>query len=285
MHKKTTYLILIIFTLIAAGCSSKANDDTTASAVAENDAATEIVRGVEQTAEAKSAEETQAAEDEAATQEALSAKETEDAKATAESAKNIAATKKAEEHLAVINEVLLQVGHSTSTGRLAWEQSDPDTINLAVGNPGIIAEFGGDTHYANFVIHFNITWESSSSEAGCDLWFRSEQNHIHGKKYTFRTARYSGQSAWDVELWHEIQRHSIATGSFQFTSDINFDNGAVNNYILVAEGNLLTVYINGKRVSSVTVDARSEGRFSLFVWQKDGETTCTFADTWVWNLP
>ncbi|MCH7663344.1 MAG: hypothetical protein IH859_05670, partial [Chloroflexi bacterium] len=173
--------------------------------------------------ETKAAE--QAAEDEAATAEAASEMETqtaiEAATAAAQAAQtatqeaaDAAATQEAEDQLAAIDEVLQKVGYSTSSGSLAWVQDDEISIFLSGGGMARFRHIGGDKSYRDFVIHYNVTWDTGGI-AGCSLIFRSEEDLRNGQQYQFNTLRFSGLPGWDVEL-HEFSRfQSNVTGQIK----------------------------------------------------------------------
>lgn len=286
---KFSLSILIALMLLLAACSG--GEDQAATETAESDSATKVARGLQQTSEARSAEETQAAEDAAGaaeqeTQTALdeAAAAEEAAKTATQEAINAAGTQAAESVLAEINEVLQEVGHSTSTGSLAWTQSGSVVLNLPAGPALKYESISGSESFSNFVIHYNVTWDTSGL-AGCSLMFRAEEDLDDGQYYEFNTLRFSGAPGWDVELYDNGSYQSTATGNIKFSNKMDLENGATNNYVLVAEDSLLTVYINGSRASSVTVFTRSEGRFAFEAWQQDGSTTCTFEDGWIWELP
>ncbi|MEK6255963.1 MAG: hypothetical protein N2C13_01440 [Chloroflexota bacterium] len=264
--------ILISILLMATACTGGV--DTDATATAESEAAAEDSAAA---AEAVSKMETQTAIEEATAAAASAAK-------AAQDALNAVGTQAAEAALDDINEVLQDVGLSTNSGSLAWTQSDPVSLSLPAGPAGKHEAISGDQSYKNFVIHYHAPWESTGW-AGCSLIFRAEEDLDDGEYYVFNTIRFSGAPGWDVELYNYGEYQSTATGDLKYSSKLDLDNGATNNYVLVAEGTLLTVYINGSRASSVTVFTRSEGRFAFEAWQWDGATTCTFEDAWIWELP
>jgi hypothetical protein len=286
---KFSLSILIAIMLLLAACSG--GEDQAATETAESDSATAVARGLQQTSEARSAEETQAAgdADAAAEQETQTAIEAaaaaeEAADAAAQDAINAAGTQQAESGMDEINAVLQDVGLSTNSGSLAWTQSSPVVLTLPAGPATRYESISGSESYGNFVIHYNVTWDTSGY-AGCSLLFRAEEDLDDGQYYEFNTLRFSGAPGWDVELYDNGSFQSSATGNIKFSKKMDLDNGATNNYVLIAEDSLLTVYINGNRASSVTVFARSEGRFAYEAWQQDGSTTCTFEDGWIWELP
>jgi len=50
------------------------------------------------------------------------------------------------------------------------------------------------------------------------------------------------------------------------------------------EGTTFTAYVNGTRLGRAVDSKLSEGRIAFFAWQESGETTCTFDNTWIWDL-
>lgn len=176
------------------------------------------------------------------------------------------------------------MGHSTSSGQLGWRHSGNKTIKIRSGNYRQWATKIGNNSFKNIVIHFNTTWDTSSL-AGCGLIFRSERDLLNRQQYIFDTIRFSGYPGWRVRLFEYIDFQANITGGTRFTDKLDLDNLAKNNFVLVADGTTLIMYINGSRASSVTVFTRSEGRFAFYAWQQDGSTTCTFEDAWIWELP
>ena len=67
---------------------------------------------------------------------------------------------------------------------------------------------------------------------------------------------------------------------------MKLENGTTNGYILVAEGEKFTVYINDQRIGSFFDfnKTRSEGYFAFTAYQESGRGSCTFDNTVVWLL-
>ncbi|MBW8010672.1 MAG: hypothetical protein FVQ83_05430 [Chloroflexi bacterium] len=96
--------------------------------------------------------------------------------------------------------------------------------------------------------------------------------------------RFSGLPGWDVELWKYNLWVSTITKEIKFNSAINLESDSTNEYVLVAEGTMGTLYANYVRLSRVIISAQDDGRIAFFAYQHQGTTTCTFEDAWVWVL-
>ena len=196
----------------------------------------------------------------------------------------VIAAQTAEAYTAEIDQILQAYGRSTNAGHLGWSQSAPEPITASGGGRTLYSAVAEGQSFSNYVLYTHVAWESEVGAAGCGLMFHSERNFEEGQQYRFYTLRLSGLPAWDVELWEFNNWQATVTGDIKYTSAIDQANGATNEYILIAEGATLTVYINGVRVGTVTIATRSEGQIAFFTWQQSGQTTCTFEDTWIWEF-
>jgi len=192
-------------------------------------------------------------------------------------------TQAAEAALAIVAEELAKVNLTTDTGHLAWVEEGPIPINLRGPSWNYMPIDDGSV-YSTYVLHSNVTWESTGGFSGCGVIFHSEDNLEQGQQYRFFTIRLSGLPAWDVELWRYSQWQSTTTGDVKFNSAINQDNGAVNEYLLVVQKGVMGIYINGVRLSNVVINTRSEGRIAYWGSQDSGETSCIFENNWIWTL-
>ena len=192
-------------------------------------------------------------------------------------------TQAAEAALAIVAQELDKVNLTTDNGHLAWADKGPISIDLR--GPGwnyMPIDDGID--YSTYVLHANVTWESTGGLSGCGVIFHSEDNLVEGQQYRLFTIRLSGLPAWDIELWRYGVWQSTTTGEVKVNSAINQENGAVNEYLLVVQDGVMGVYINGVRLSNVVISTRSEGRIAYMGSQESGETSCVFEDNWLWAL-
>jgi len=193
-------------------------------------------------------------------------------------------TQAAEAILAQIETQLQEINRSTQQGHLAWFADEPIDVLVDQYGTTVYVPLESDLTFSDFVLHVEVTWDSKTGFAGCGIIFRSEEDFERGEQYLFQTMRLSGLPAWDVELWRYKEWQSTLTGEIKFSSAIDLAAGSTNEYLLVVEESLLTIYANGSRLGAVTILRRSEGAFAFFAWQESGETTCTFDKAWVWDL-
>jgi hypothetical protein len=139
---------------------------------------------------------------------------------------------------------------------------------------------------ANFVLNTDVTWEATGI-AVCGLIFRSETDVIQGAQYQLLTLRFSGLPGWDIEYHKDGYYQNNIIGEVKFSDAMNLENNSTNNILLVAENEKFTVYFNGVRQGSFFdySKQRLDGIFGLAASEDSGETTCTYANTWVWQLP
>lgn len=184
--------------------------------------------------------------------------------------------------------VLDLVGYSADSGELAFVMEEP--VEITVNRPNSIfyehMTLPNPT-FANFILSMDIEWSSEYGFAGCDVMFRAEDDIEMGRQAVFRTLRLSGYPAWGIILVEFNQFQGSITPSRDLASSaIDLDNGAVNHYVLVVDGSSVTAYANGTRMGGGTMKAgHDEGQIAFAAWQSSGETTCTYTNAWVWQLP
>jgi hypothetical protein len=190
---------------------------------------------------------------------------------------------------AVIEEIdveLQDIGYSTEEGSLAWVSEAPEEITITSYNSHDWIPLASGQDFSDFVLKADVTWDSTGGLATCGFWFRAQSDDENAEHYKFQAIRLSGFPGWDVEYWkYNGWVSTISPGGRVLTSPhIDQDQGSTNTYILVAEGNTLTVYANGNRLGQVTISTLREGLLTFYTWQESGETTCTFDNVWVWDL-
>jgi hypothetical protein len=188
----------------------------------------------------------------------------------------------AEEVLARIGDVLPDYGLSLENGRLGWIGIEP--VDIEVENFGAIfyEPIAEAQEFDNFLLHVDITWDSSSGLAGCGIIFRSERDLLNGEQYTLRTLRLSGLPAWTVEFWDfGAIRNTLKV---EPNTAIRNDPGTTNNFVIVLEGTVMRLYANGTRLAGLTVNKRTTGRIAFLAWQESGVTNCLFDNAWIWEL-
>jgi hypothetical protein len=280
-----------------ADAATKAAVETEAAAVAKAAMETRAAADAQATTEAKATADAQATVD---AQAALDAKATADAKAAQEAAATATqeaklatqtavaakATQAAEAILSVVQEELTKVGLTTETGRLGWIQTSVETIKLDTAGEAFFRPFAEDLVASDFVLKTDVTWEASGGLLICGFMFRSESNFSTGTHYKLLYLRFSGFPGWDIETYKSGDFFSNVTGKIRMASAIKMDNGATNSFILVAEGNKFSVYINDQRIGSFYDDSKvkADGRFAFYGTEEAGVSSCKFENTWVWLL-
>jgi hypothetical protein len=253
------------------------------------------------TADAKATLDAQAALDAKATADAqatLDAKATQSAQATATQAAKAAAqqatqtavaakaTQGAEALLSVVKEELAKIDMTTDVGKLGWMQTAPEVIKLDTAWEYDVIPFAKNLVASDFVLKTEVTWEAEGGLLICGLIFRSEADFITGNQYQLLYMRFSGLPGWDIESYKAGKFFSNVTGKIRFASAIKMDNGATNKFILIAEDNKFTVYINDQRIGSFYDDSkvRSDGRFAFYGTEEAGTSSCKFDNSWIWLL-
>jgi hypothetical protein len=168
-------------------------------------------------------------------------------------------------------------------GHLVWRESKPITVSLS-GPERDYADLDKKLTAGNFILKSDVTWNASGIIL-CGAVFRSEPNLAQGKQYQFIYLRLSGLPAWSIEL-HEFGRYKNSPTSVQYSNAINQNNGAANQFILIAQDEQFTVYINGVRQGRYFdySKQRTEGSIAFLGFQDSGKGSCKFENSWVWEL-
>jgi hypothetical protein len=170
-------------------------------------------------------------------------------------------------------------------GHLLWQQTEPIAIEMqgpssddtAVG----IAE---SLTASNFIIKSDVTWKATGWMY-CGAIFRSEPDIDLGKQYQFYFLRFSGLPIWYLDVYE--QNNFISTISKeQSSSQLDMANGATNQFVLIAQDEIFTVYFNGVRQGRFLDSSkqRTDGIFGFFAWQESGTGSCTYENSWIWSL-
>lgn len=190
----------------------------------------------------------------------------------------------------VLSELDVWIGSNSGIpyrdGFLSWQQIEPITINMTgpqkdLGNLRVISE---NVNTANFIFKSDVTW-SASGVLICGLAFRAEQNLDKGKQYQFYFYRLSGLPAYKIDLY-EFGRFKNTISDIKFSDGVNANNGATNEFVLVAQDEQFTVYINGKRQGQFSDERKqlASGLLAFLAWQESGKGSCTFENSWMWTM-
>ncbi len=197
----------------------------------------------------------------------------------------VKATATAEAILVPILAQLAEVEIPTGTGSLAWSQDKPFPFKIDTPGAGYVEPFAKGVKASNFVLSTDVTWEATGIVV-CGLIFRSETNLALGKQYNFLFMRVSGLPAWAIQF-HQDGYFKNTVTDVKFSDAIDLTNGSTNRILMVVEDEKFTVYVNGARQGSFFdySKQRLDGVFGFIASQDSGESTCTFANTWIWALP
>jgi hypothetical protein len=167
-------------------------------------------------------------------------------------------------------------------GHLVWQQNKPYLLNLTGPDQGYLAI--DDIEADDFIFKADVTWQATGLLV-CGAVFRSEANLDKGKQYVFSYLRLSGLPAFSIDV-NQYGRYQSTVSDFRTSGALDLGNGATNQFILVAQGNEFTVYINrvneGRYYDSSK--QRSQGAIGFFGAQDSGKGTCKFENAWIWSL-
>jgi hypothetical protein len=197
----------------------------------------------------------------------------------------LVASQTAEALLADITKELERVGVSAGEGSLGWIMTEPVTIKVDSYNTTLYSEFEPAFSAADYVLHADVTWESTGGWALCGVMMRSEADFEKGEQYRFQMIRLSGMPSWDIERWNYGEWVATASNQIIDSKSMDQENGATNTVTIVAKEGVFSVHINDDKSKNVLDSKVKEGNFAFMNWQDTGETTCTFTNAWVWVLP
>ena len=189
----------------------------------------------------------------------------------------------------VLSELDVWVGSNSSIpyreGYLAWQQDEPITINMTgpQKDVGVLQSIDENLNGANFIFKSDVEW-SASGILTCGLAFRAEDLAL-GKQYQFYFYRLSGLPAYTIDVY-DFGRFKNTISDLKFSEGINSDNGASNEFLIVAKDDQFTIYVNGKRQGQF-YDAskqRTDGLLAFLGWQESGKGSCTFENSWMWII-
>jgi len=194
------------------------------------------------------------------------------------------ATKQAAPVVEELKTLLADTDIPYQNGHLAWMEKDPITITLDQPG-GLFDTVAKGTKAANFILKSDVTWRTTGLIV-CGVLFRSEKDFQNGAQYQFLYLRLSGAPGWDIEFHNFGQYKSNVTGKTRFASALDLDNGATNQFVLVAQDNKFTVFINDVRQGQFTDDSKqaSDGYLAFVGLEDSGESTCSYENSWLWIL-
>lgn len=204
---------------------------------------------------------------------------------------DLAATEAAQETeaaVALIDEtivpVLEDVGISPDRGQLAWVLDEPIRLVERGFNAEKYDSIADGEEYGDFVLYAKVEWDSEGALAWCGVKFRSDSDLEDGTRYEFFVTRFSGLPYWDIAYLKDGAFVSYLNPNPQTSSSINQESKGINEYVFVADGTIVTAYVNGKRLGTVTASNLSSGELGVLTYQQSGETYCEFQEMWLWSL-
>lgn len=273
-------LILLLVLMLLVGCAGAPQAEPTLPPPTEPPAATNTPAPTDTPVPTDTAVPTDTPEPTAT--ETLVPTETPDLEAT----RSVESTAAAEALLAPILAELEAVDMPTDTGSLVWFQTEPYPFKIDTPGVAYVDAFPDGPNVANFVLSTEVTWEATGIVI-CGFVFRSDDDIVKGKQYQFLTLRFSGAPAWDIEFHEDGYYKNNITGDVRYSDAMKLENKSTNHIILIAQGEKFTVYINDVRQGNFFDYSKQklDGIFGFTASEDSGTSTCTFSNTWVWQLP
>jgi hypothetical protein len=183
--------------------------------------------------------------------------------------------------LARVSPEMDKVGLNASDGHIEWLNPDPYTLKVSSYGESQVTRFG-EKILKDFVLHTEITWNSTSGLAGCGVIFHADDDFQNGGQYDFVLMRLQFQPRWDIEYWKFGRWQTTLTGSLLPSNVINDEPLSTNKVTLVVKGDEFIPYVNGEKLQVVTSDKQPEGYLAFHAWQESGESSCQFSNSWLW---
>lgn len=193
------------------------------------------------------------------------------------------ATHSANEILTELDELLQDTEIPYQEGSLIWKQDKKVDIKMS-GPSGQFVDFADGLKSKDFILKSEVTWNSTGLIV-CGIMFRSEPNFREGDQYRFIFLRLSGAPAWAIE-YYEFGYPKNSPTDTKFSSALNLENDATNEFVLVAQEGEFTIFINGVRQGRFFdySKQRLEGGFAMIGLQDSGKGSCQYENTWIWEL-
>lgn len=196
----------------------------------------------------------------------------------------VKATEAAESIMTELDDLLAESDIPYKEGSLLWKQEE--TVSISLSEPGgKFSELDQKVTASDFVFKSDVTWDTTGLIL-CGASFRAEDDLKDGKQYRFLYLRLSGAPAWAIDFY-DFGRPKNSITKIKYSDALKLDNGATNQFAIVAQGEAFTVYINGVRQGKFFDYSKQslEGIFSFIALEDSGESTCTFENSWIWALP
>lgn len=193
------------------------------------------------------------------------------------------ATLAADDMLSDLDKLLGDTDIPYRDGYLAWKYDDPITIKMT-GPDSKLMEVDDRLKTGNFILKSDVTWNASGIIL-CGVIFRSEEDLVLGGQYQFLFLRLSGLPAWAIEF-HEFGYYKNSLTTTKYSSALLQGNNATNEFVLVADNEEFTLYINRVRQGRYFDNSkqREDGAFAFLGTQDSGKGSCTYENSWIWSL-
>jgi len=197
----------------------------------------------------------------------------------------VMATQNAAAAIEAFKAELAKANVTVDKGSLLWVQQDSIQVALKGAGDSRYQPFAEDVSASDFIMTTDITWTAPGLII-CGWMFRSQPNLVKGDSYYINFLLYSGLPGWDIELFKSGQFVRNITEQIRFNSALNQAHASMNHYILIADGNKFTVYMNGVRAGSYYdySTTLTEGLFALTGSIESGEGSCQMDNTRIWSL-
>lgn len=187
---------------------------------------------------------------------------------------------------AIVNADLEKYGIDPSLGKVTWVMDKPvelDGTGYATNWFIPIEDIGLLT---NFVFQTEILWDTSGGLSGCGYIFRGREDMDLqiGDFYDLHMIRLQFNPLWFIEYWKD-GRWQYSLPSNRGVSSKNIQDGKMTTNVLTidANGDQLTVFINGVKERTIENNKISEGRLAYLVVQESGTSYCLFDKGWLWE--
>jgi hypothetical protein len=183
-----------------------------------------------------------------------------------------------------IYQTLTELGIDPTKGAIMWASKDPIKLK-AEGYMGSSYQIlDPELKVADFVLSSDITWDTSGGLNGCKFIYRAMDDLDKGKQLQLFVQRLLGAPSWNFQLWDKGKWQLNLFDYWQTGDYIKDAQGTTNTVMLVVQGEKMTPYFNGEKDREAT-DKKTkltEGILAFMAWHQSGETTCTFANSWLW---
>lgn len=193
----------------------------------------------------------------------------------------VKATGTAQARIAYVEPFLEKYGFKASEGEVGFFEPDANIIESNTYGT-FVYNFINPYKYKDFVFQTEATWNSTGGLAGCGVIFRSDGDIDNGSYYDYAIIRL--QNAPYYWFYH-VQYNTIQTRLGRGTlSAINDTQGSTNVMTVVANKDHLVLYVNGTKIKDTNYSKVWDGQIALVTHQESGKTSCSFANTWVWEI-